>query len=470
MLPKVVRFTQMEMLPRGTVTADDKMSSQERNQYLQRIQKRYRGATRKEKKALLDEVEAHTGMHRKSIIRRLKGSLERRPRKWKRGPEYGAEFDSTLQVLAESTDYVCAERLTPNLLTTAELLATHHEVTLTPTLAAQLATVSISTVRRHLPETPEPQRRRKPQPPQNRYQQQLPTRRIPRDTAMPGHFEVDLVHHCGRSTEGEYVYTLHIIDVATGWSGRRAILGRSYVAVADALEALFAQLPFPVLELHVDNGSEFLNAHLLSFLEREHPQVKLSRSRPATPNDNRLVEQKNHTLVRDFLGDRRFDTVTQTRYLNTLYAQLGVFYNFFQPVMRQIGKHWVPATDKRAGYLKRTHDTPRPPVERLCEAPCLALHQQRALWAYQAARNPLQLRRKLYRDREHLFDYPTAQPGVTEDVYQTLAYPERFPLPPTTLPAVDTVDKPHTGLPTVPTAATTADSQLTEREETAALE
>jgi len=458
------------MLPGGTVTADDKMSINERYQYLRRIQGRYRQATRQAKKAVLDEIVAHTGMHRKSVIRRLNSSLERRPRRGSRGPEYGADFDSALAVIWKSTDYVCAERLTPNLLTTAELLEVHHELILTPSLKEQFTTVSISTVRRHLPATPVVHRRRKKHPPQNRHQQQLPTRRIPRDTVMPGHFEVDLVHHGGPTTEGEYVYTLQIIDVATGWSERRAILGRSYVVVADALEAIFARLPFPVLELHVDNGSEFLNDHLLTYLGDQHTEIALSRSRRATPNDNRLVEQKNYTLVRDYLGKRRFDTVTQTRFLNTLYQQMGDFYNFIQPVMRQIDKHWIPASDARAGYLKRCHDDARPPVERLCEAPCLDLRQQHTLWEQHAAINPLQLREQIYRDLQHLFDYPNARPGVVEDVYQTLADPDRFPLPQAPLTAVDTVDKPQNGLPTVPTAATTTtDFLYSDKEDEAAL-
>lgn len=187
MLPKVVRFYQLEMLPGGTVTADDKMSIKERYQYPRRMQKRYREATRQEKKALLDEIVAYTGMHRKSVIRRLSGSLARRPRRGGRGPEYAADFGAATQVIWKSTDYVCAERLTPNLLTTAELLEAHHELVLTQTLKEWLAKVSISTVRLHLPETPVAHRRCKKHPPQNRHQQQLPTRRIPRDTVMPGH-------------------------------------------------------------------------------------------------------------------------------------------------------------------------------------------------------------------------------------------------------------------------------------------
>ena len=121
----------------GTETADDKMSINERYQYLRRIQGRYRQATRQAKKAVLDEIVAHTGMHRKSVIRRLNGSLERHPRRGSRGPEYRADFDSAIQVIWKATDYVCAERLTPNLLTTAELLEVHHELILTPGLKEQ---------------------------------------------------------------------------------------------------------------------------------------------------------------------------------------------------------------------------------------------------------------------------------------------------------------------------------------------
>jgi len=141
---------------------------------------------------LLDEIVAHTGIHRESVIRHLNGSLERRARRSERGPRYGPAFNTALLVIWEATDYVHPERLTPNLLTTAELLKTYHELTLTPPVRKQLGKVSISTVRRHLPDTPLVHRRRKMHPPQNRYQQQIPTRRIPCDTVMPGHFEVGL--------------------------------------------------------------------------------------------------------------------------------------------------------------------------------------------------------------------------------------------------------------------------------------
>ena len=420
--------------------ATDEMGINERDQYLRRMQPQYRQADRRTKKELLDQMVAYTGLHRKSVMRRLRGPLQRQPRCRERAKTYGAEVDAALAVIWETLDYSCPLRLQPNLVSTGRWLAECQELLWSPTLEAQLAQISVGSVQRHLPPRPTVPRPRKVPAPLNRYQQQLPAYRIPRDIAEPGHFELDLVHHCGPVTEGEYVYTLQMIDVATGWGARRAILGRSYVVVADALAYLFAHLPFPVLELHPDNGSEFLNHHLLAFLEREYPEPRCSRSRPGHPNDNRLVEEKNGSLVRHYLGDWRLDTVVQTRYLNTLYEQLNLYHNYILPVLKQIDKQWQPETAARAGYMKRTHDTARPPLERLCDLwgsayaeRCQALRRQRAQV------NPRELRRNIYRDLQHLFAYPGATPGQPENVFETLADPERFPEAMVALQALDAV-------------------------------
>jgi len=121
--------------------------------------------------------------------------------------------------------------------------------------------------------------------------------------------------------------------VATTWSARRAISGRSYVVVVDAFLTLFAQIPFPILELHPDNGAEFLNDHLIHFLETYHPHIFLSRTHRGRSNDNRYVEPKNRTLARAYLGRARLDTVKQTRYLNRIYELMGRYYNYLQPLL-----------------------------------------------------------------------------------------------------------------------------------------
>lgn len=406
-----------------------KMTIDERRNYLRIMQERYGQGGCAEKRALLDEMEEVTGLHRKSLIRLLNGDLERHPRKDQRGPYYGPEVDEALALMAEAVDYVCAERLHGSLLSTAELLAHHRVLALSPQLRQKLKEISLSSVRRHAlgpgdaPDRVAPPQRRT----QTRWQQELPAGPIAWDLTEPGHFEVDLVHHCGPAAQGEYVHTLQLIDVATGWSERYAILGRSHIVMADAFTTLLQRLPFPVRELHPDNGSEFLNDYVLPFLREHHPQLLLSRSRPYRKNDNPHVEQKNRTLVRDFLGDWRLDTVQQTRYLNRIYELMGPYYNFIQPVMHVIDKQWIPATDECPAHLRRRHDRARPPLERLCQSDVLTPEQQADLLAQRLAINPLTRRERIYEMIRHLLRYPCAKPGEVQDVYQTLSQPELFP-------------------------------------------
>ena len=442
------------------MATEQDMGIDERYQYLRRMQERYQREDRRTRSQMLDAMVIYTGMHRKALIRRLGGDLTRKPRLRERGRTYGPEVDAALRVIWETLDYVCPLRLQPNLVSTGRLLARHDELQWTPHLETLLQEISVSTVRRHLPATPHTHRRRRPRPPQNKHQQQIPAYRIPRDIPDPGHLELDLVHHCGESTTGNYIHTMQLVDVASGWSCRRAMLGRSRLAVTDALAYLIPRLPFELRELHPDNGSEFLNQMVLDFLSQDYPDCVPSRCRRGRPNDNRLVEEKNGSLVRHYLGDRRLDTVAQTRFLNALYERIEDFHNLIQPVIKQIDKVWVPATAERPGYLRRFHDTPRPPLDRLCailgkdSTICQDLLKQRD------DTNPLQLRRSIYRDLDHLFAYPLAVPGHVESAFETLADPDRFPAAVAALKAVDTVDKPHNGLPTVPTATTTSTTDV----------
>ena len=417
------------------------MKIDERYQYLKRIQRRYQKAGRKEKSELLTEMETHTGLHRKTLTRLMNGDLARKPRAQERGPRYGPEVDAALRLIWEALDYVCPARLTPQLAVTAKRLATHGELDLPPSLLEDLATISISSVRRHLPPQPLVERnRRRPSPP-NQLQRRIPAYRIPRDIGEPGHLEIDLVHHGGSQPHGEFTYTLQCVDVATSWCGRRAILGRSYIVMADALHYLFQSWPVSIRQAHPDNGSEFLNHHLLRFLESAYPDVKLSRSRPGCPNDNRLVEQKNATGVRRYLGDRRFDTVQQTRFLNRIYERLDRYANFFLPVMHQIDKFWVPAADGHGGYLRRKHDDATPPLDRLLALKVLDPQLADELRAERDALNLLQERRLFLADLDHLFSYSNAAPGQTENAFETLTDPDLFPEARAVLAAGDTGDK-----------------------------
>ncbi len=400
---------------------EDRMNIDERRTYLRKMRKRYVKAAKTGKGQLLNEMEAVTELHRKSLLRLMNGSLERQPRQRQRGRTYESDVEYALSVIAESWDYLCADRLTPNLVWMANHLATHDELQLSTLLLEKLDQISISTVKRILARTP----RDKPRLPRggprriNRLTQDIPMKRIPWNEQQPGHCETDLVHHCGPSASGEYMCTVQMIDVATGWSERRAVLGRSYLVMEDAFRYILARLPFLLLELHPDNGSEFFNHHMLRFWKDIVEGVRLSRSRPYHKNDNRFVEQKNSSLVRAYLGDDRLDTVAQTIAVNQLYDKMWVYYNLLQPVMRLAEKIVTPVEDQRA-RVKRRYDQARTPFDRLCETTAITQERREQLEALRDQTNPRQLRQEIYDQIEYIFSLPNAVPGKTENVYLTL--------------------------------------------------
>ena len=411
---------------------EDKMNIDERLKYLRRMKKRYIQAGRKEQGRLLDEMEAVTELHRKSLIRLMNGSLEREPRQGQRGRTYGSEVSYALSVIAESFDYLCAERLTPNLVWMANHLAIHGAMVVSPPLLEKLDQISISTTQRILARIPrdKPRLPRKGPRRTRKLTKGIPMRRIPWNEQQPGHCETDLVHHCGPSASGEYMCTVQVIDVATGWSELRAVLGRSYLVMEDAFRYILTRLPFLLLELHPDNGSEFFNHHMLRFWKDIVKGVRLSRSRPYHKNDNRFVEQKNSSLVRAYLGDDRLDTVAQTIAVNQLYDKMWVYYNLLQPVMRLSEKIVTPVEGQLA-RVKRRYDQARTPFDRLCETTAITQECREQLEALRDRTNPRQLRQEIYDQLDYIFSLPNAIPGQTENVYLTLTThldPETLPL------------------------------------------
>jgi len=401
---------------------NEDMTIDERRKYLRTMKKRYVKANRKAKGRLLDEMEAVTGLDRKTLLRLLNGSLKRKPRSGQRGRTYGPQVDDALRVIHESYDYICAERLTPNLAQMACHLAAHGELEATPVLLDQLRRISISTVERRLSRIRQDQPRlpRKKPSPRRKLLRDIPMLRLPWNIAHPGHFETDLVHHCGPSASGEYACTLQMIDVATGWSERRAVLGRSSLVMEDAFRCILARLPFPVLQIHPDNGSEFFNHHMLRFWGDIVQGVTISRSRPFHKNDNPRVEQKNSTLVRSYLGYDRIDTIAQVLALNGLYDQMWVYYNFFQPVMHLVEKEVIRA-DGQPTRVKRRHDEARTPFDRLCQTDVILPEHREQLEDLRDVINPRRLRREIYDAIAHLFALPGAVPGIAENVHLSLA-------------------------------------------------
>ena len=387
----------------------EEMTIDERRKYMKLMAPRYQKGTRTQRSHLLTEMEQVTKLHRKHLIRLLNGeSLERKKRHTPRKRTYGLDIERVVLGVWESLDYICAERLTPSLVQTAKHLATFGVLVLSAEVESQLSSISIATVERLL-HTHRSRKTRLPRPGPRRTNQVtkgVPMTRIAWVIEEAGHFEVDLVHHSGGSSAGEYSHTLQLIDVATGWSERVMLLGRSYQAMRAAFEQVSQRLPFAIKELHPDNGPEFFNWHLVRFWQEKVTGVHLSRSRPYQKNDHRNVEQKNNTLVRQYFGDLRLETPEQIAAGNRLYEQMWLYYNLFQPVMHLKSKTMEGDT------LRRTWDEAQTPYERLKATGVLRQEQQQRLQALYEQTNPQRLREEIYAGLALLWEQATVQDGM----------------------------------------------------------
>jgi len=185
--------------------------------------------------------------------------------------------------------------------------------------------------------------------------------------------------------------------------------------MADGFDYLLARLPFPVSELHPDNGAEFFNYFLLRYFRQKLPTLQLSRSRPYQKNDNRFVEENNHSLLRAYLGHDRFDTLAQLRVLRSLYDHLWLYHNFFQPVMRlQVKEVLSPLT------YRRKFDPAKPPLDRLIQLKCLNDPTRNRLEHLRNQTNPLRLREQINDLIAQLLSLPTRRNSQTVNVFETL--------------------------------------------------
>ncbi len=196
---------------------------------------------------------------------------------------------------------------------------------------------------------------------------------------------MDLVAHDGGATRGEYLYTLTLTDVATGWTEMHAVRNKAQKWVFPALQLLVEQLPFALKGLNADNGGEFINHNLYTWCRAHY--VAFSRSRPYRKNDNPYVEQKNNAVVRTAVGYLRYDTQEQRRLINQLYAAQCPLVNFFYPSTKLIEKVRVGAR------VYKRYDAPRTPYQRVLDSKQVRQAAKRKLRAQFKDLNPTALAR-----------------------------------------------------------------------------
>lgn len=340
------------------------MTSKSKRELLEAIRPRYLRVSKAAKKRILDEFCAATGYHRKYAIRLLKhGAKPRGLKKSGRTKLYQGAVVAALTRIWEICGRICSRRLHPFLPEITRVLEQHQELSLPAEVKQLLLQMSRSSIDRCLrPARFEHPRGLSTTKPGSLLREAIPVRTFtPWEDERPGFEEIDLVAHCGQTTAGQYLNTLTVTDLATGWTECLAIRQKSQHLVSEAIRELRTRLPFALLGIDSDNGSEFINDLLYRYCLDE--QITFTRSRPYRKNDQAHVEQKNWSVVRHVIGYDRLETEAEWNLLKDIYADLRLYVNFFQPVLKLMGKERVGEK-----VIKR-YDTAATPYQRGLASP-----------------------------------------------------------------------------------------------------
>lgn len=381
------------------------MAQRSKHEYLRVMWERYQRAGRGQRSALLDEVIRVCGYHRKYAIGLLGRAVPPRPsirRVARRRPTYSEDVIRLLAQVWEASGYLCAQRLTAALPMWLPWLRRHARIT--PTLEAQLVQISPRQIDRRLQARKHRIKRRLygTTRPGSLLKHQIPIKTDHWDVTTPGYLEIDLVSHSGASASGEFLHTLDCVDIHTTWVERQAVLGKGQHGILQALTLIEERRPFALRGLDSDNGSEFINAHLVAFCQRPGGHaIQFTRSRPYKKDDNAPIEQKNWTHVRKLVGWERYDTPEARAALTLLYADLRLFQNLFQPSMKLQGK------ERRGSRLIRRYDTPQTPFARVRACPDADAQKVAALAHLLTTTDPFVLSQRIDQQLEQLWALAT---------------------------------------------------------------
>lgn len=366
----------------------------------------YRKASKKRKKEILNQFVSLTGYNRGYASRKLRRPEKQRTRKSQKAAQgrrgrkktYGPDVAEQLRVIWAGMDFACGKRVRAGMADMLDAMARFGETRCNEDIKKKLMNVSAATIDRLL----SPARReygvikgRSTTKPGTLLKSQIPVRTGSEwDDKRPGFIEIDLVAHCGDSTRGQYISTLDAIDIATGWCETRAVINKAQKHVFAALKEIRGRLPFPLLGIDSDNGSEFINNELLRWCGEEN--LTFTRSRPNKKNDGCHVEQKNWSVVRQNAGYSRLESEAELELLNRLYDMLRLHTNFFMPSVILDGKERNgPRTVKRYG-------PPVTPYRRVLASEHVSEDSKSRLSEIFVTLNPIELRRRIARFQESL--------------------------------------------------------------------
>jgi len=367
------------------------MSLKSKHELLEVVRPRYLKAKKAAKQKILDEFTSATGYHRKHAIRILKKQvqvqkhLEGKTKTYK--TIYRGEVVQALEQIWEIYGRICSKRLQPFLPEGIKVLERCKEIELSADTKDLLLKISSASIDRCL----RPVRIKSPHglsttKPGSLLKKLIPVRTFTEwDEERPGFMEIDLVAHCGNTTEGQYLNTLTCTDLCTGWTDVTALQHRSQQAVSEAIQRMRQRLPFPLLGIDSDNGSEFINELLYRYCLNE--KITFTRSRPYKKNDQAHVEQKNWSVVRHTVGYDRWETEQELALLESIYDDLRLYINFFQPSFKLIAKERI------GNKTIKRYDTAKTPYQRILERKDISLEPKAQLMNLYVHLNPAELRR-----------------------------------------------------------------------------
>jgi hypothetical protein len=386
---------------------DKTMSKRTRIEVLQKLRRRYEAAGAEHKRKLLDQAQELLGYHRKAAIRALRQSaVERGPRIITGRPvEYEPSLlGRWLRPIWRATDYACGRRLVAML---PEWIPAYeqHERRRPGEVREKLLLASGRTLDRLL----EPLRvlgtGRSLTRPGSLLRQQIPIRGSVWEEGKAGWLEVDTVALCGGSVAGEFVWMVDGVDYATTWVEVRAMWGRGQAGTLSALQDVEASLPFSLLGLDSDNGGEFLNYHVLNWLQKRRGPVFMTRSRPYKKDDNAHVEQKNWTHIRQCFGYERHDNPEVVEPMNALVkGAYGQLLNYFHASLK------LERKERKAGKVQRIYGAAQTPLARVLGSAQVTAQTKQRLRQHKASLNPFALKQAVDRSLKEIAAMRGARP------------------------------------------------------------
>ena len=371
------------------------MGPRARMEYLEAIYLRYQKASLKEKTMILNEFCLNCGYHRKHAIRLL-NHFKRftKPKAKKRGKPSKYNKASVLEPLKKiwlAANLPCSKRLKAILpLWLPSYVQEFGSLSLE--VVQSLRRISPATLDRLLEPTRVTYRGRgrTTTKPGTLLRKQIPIKTNQWDETKPGFLEADTIAHCGETLLGQFAYTIDTVDIVTGWTEQRAVWGKGETEVLRQIQDIEDSLPFPLLGFDCDNGSEFLNWHLMRHFNQRDQPVQFTRSRPYHKDDNAHVEQKNWTHVRQWFGYHRLDKPVLVGLMNHLYPQeWRLYHNFFLPSVKLVEKKLVD------GKAMKRYDQPKTPYQRVLESPYVSASVKRSLKEQFETLNPFRLRKAI---------------------------------------------------------------------------